>query len=84
MANSSEKSDSARRRAQTHFTASEQRNTLVRQEIEKERAAGIAKIMKLRTLRLAKEIADKEAKEKLATEKKAAVSAKAASKAKAR
>jgi predicted negative regulator of RcsB-dependent stress response len=69
MSNSSDKSDSARRRAQTHFTASEQRDTLVRREIEKERAASNAKTAKLRALRLAKEAVDKEAADKLAAEK---------------
>jgi hypothetical protein len=58
---SSEKSNSARRRAQNLFTASEQRDTLVRQEIEKERSASDAKTAKLKALRLAKEAADKEA-----------------------
>lgn len=58
---SSEKSNSARRRAQNLFTASEQRDTLVRQEIEKERTASDAKTAKLKALRLAKEAADKEA-----------------------
>jgi hypothetical protein len=70
MSNSSEKSDSARRRAQNHFTASEQRDTLVRREIEKERAASNAKIVKLRALRLAKEAADEAEAEKLAAAKK--------------
>jgi hypothetical protein len=69
MSNSTDKSDSARRRAQNHFTASEQRDTLVRREIEKERAASNAKTAKLRALRLAKEAADKEAADKLAAEK---------------
>jgi hypothetical protein len=69
MSNSTDKSDSARRRAQTHFTASEQRDTLVRREIEKERAASNAKTAKLRALRLAKEAADKEAADKLVAEK---------------
>ena len=81
MSNSADKSDSARRRAQNHFTASDQRNTQVRQEIEKERAAGLAKILKLRTQRLAKEAAEKEEKDKLDAEKKAAKSAKASSRA---
>ena len=58
---SSEKSNSARRRAKDLFTASEQRDTLVRQEIEKERSASDAKTAKLKALRLAKEAADKEA-----------------------
>jgi hypothetical protein len=69
MSSSNEKTDSARRRAQTHFTASEQRDTLVRREIEKERAASTAKTAKLRALRLAKEAADKEAADRLAAEK---------------
>jgi len=69
MSNSTEKTDSARRRAQNHFTASEQRDTLVRREIEKERAASNAKTAKLKALRLAKEAADKEAADKLAAEK---------------
>ena len=69
MSNSTEKTDSARRRAQNHFTASEQRDTLVRREIEKERAASNAKTAKLKALRLAKEAADKEAADKLAEEK---------------
>ncbi len=76
MSNSSDKSDSARRRAQTHFTASEQRDTLVRREIEKERAASNAKTAKLRALRLAKEAVDKEAADKLTAEKELAKGAK--------
>ncbi|HEY0281133.1 MAG TPA: hypothetical protein VGC27_00745 [Rhizomicrobium sp.] len=69
MSNSSDKTDSARRRAQTHFTASEQRDTLVRREIEKERAASNAKTAKLKALRLAKEAVDKEEADRLAAEK---------------
>ncbi len=53
--------DGARRRAQNHFTASEQRDTLVKQEIARERAASDAKTAKLKALRLAKEAADHEA-----------------------
>jgi uncharacterized membrane protein YgaE (UPF0421/DUF939 family) len=52
---------SARKRAQNHFTAAEQRDTMVRQTIEKQSAATDAKIAKLRALRLAKEAADAEA-----------------------
>lgn len=78
MSSSNDKSDSARRRAQNHFAASEQRDTLVRREIEKERAASIAKIEKLRNLRLAKEAADRTAAEKLAAEKKPESNAKSA------
>lgn len=40
------------------FTATEQRDALVRQLIDKERAATDAKTAKLRALRLAKEAAD--------------------------
>jgi hypothetical protein len=60
--------DAARGKAQKYFTQSEQRDTLVKQEIEKERAAVDAKTAKLRALRLAKEAADREAAEKLAAE----------------
>ncbi len=45
-------------RAQAAFTASEQRDSLVRQLIDKERAATDAKTAKLRALRLAKEAED--------------------------
>jgi hypothetical protein len=61
--------DATRRKASSYFTQAEQRDKLVRQEIEKERAASAAKTAKLRALRLAKEAADKEAAEKLALEK---------------
>ncbi len=47
----------------------ELRDKLVRQEIEKERAASAAKTAKLRALRLAKEAAEKEAADKRAQEK---------------
>jgi hypothetical protein len=53
--------DGARKRAQNHFAASEQRDTLVKQMIEAERAAVDAKTAKLRALRLAKEEADRQA-----------------------
>jgi len=53
--------DAARQRAQTHFAASEQRDTLVKQMIAAERAAVDAKTAKLRALRLAKEEADRTA-----------------------
>ncbi|MGQ0741413.1 MAG: hypothetical protein ACT4OG_03840 [Alphaproteobacteria bacterium] len=62
MAESNEdRRSSARKRAQNHFQASEQRDVLVRQIIDKQRAATDAKIAKLRALRLAKEAADREA-----------------------
>ena len=67
MANSEERRDQARRKAQNHFAASEQRDALVRKEIEKERAVSAAKTAKLRALRLAKEASDKEAADRLAT-----------------
>ena len=53
--------DVARKRAQNHFTASEQRDSLVKQMIATERAAVDAKSAKLRALRLAKEEADRQA-----------------------
>ena len=69
MANSEERRDQARRKAQNHFAASEQRDALVRKEIEKERAVSAAKTAKLRALRLAKEASEKEAADRLETEK---------------
>ena len=68
MANSEERRDQARRKAQNHFAASEQRDALVRKEIEKERAVSAAKTAKLRALRLAKEASDKEVADRLATD----------------
>ena len=50
-------------RAQTAFLASQQRDLLFRQELEKERAATDAKTARLRALRLAKEAADQGAAE---------------------
>jgi len=64
-----ERRDQARRKAQNHFAASEQRDALVRKEIEKERATSAAKTAKLRALRLAKEASDKEAAVSLGAEK---------------
>jgi len=55
-----QKTDAARRTAQNHFTHSEQRDKLVKQEIEKERAASAAKTARLKMLRLAKEATEKE------------------------
>ena len=72
MTNASDPRDAARGKAQKYFTQSEQRDTLIKQEIEKERAAVDAKTAKLRALRLAKEAADREAEEKIAAEKAAA------------
>src|SRR5258708_9725497 len=68
MANSEERRDQARRKAQNHFAASEQRDALVRKEIEKERAVSAAKTAKLRALRLAKEASEKEAADRLPEE----------------
>lgn len=53
--------DDARSRADSAFTASQQRDDAVKREIEKERAAIIAKSARLKALRLAKEAADREA-----------------------
>ena len=51
--------EAARRKAQDHFTASEKRDTEVRQEIARQQAATAARTAKLRALRLAKEEADR-------------------------
>lgn len=61
--------DALRRNAQSHFTHTERRDELVRQEIEKERAAVDAKTAKLRALRLAKEASEKAEAERLAAER---------------
>jgi hypothetical protein len=60
MADTSTK-NAARSRAQDHFTATEQRDSLVKQMIAAEVAARDAKTAKLRALRLAKEAQDREA-----------------------
>jgi hypothetical protein len=57
---SDERKNVAKRNAQRHFTATEQRDELVREEQEKQRAKTTAKIAKLRDLRLAKERADEQ------------------------
>jgi len=61
--------DAARKTAQNHFTQSEQRDKLVKQEIEKARAASAAKTARLRALRMAKEAADKETADRKEAEK---------------
>ena len=61
--------DAARRKAQNYFTQTERRDELVRQELEKERVAGDAKIAKLRARRLAKEAVDKIESDRVAAEK---------------
>ena len=66
MASTTDTRDTARKRAQNHFSASEQRDALVKQEIEKERAATAAKTAKLKALRLAKEAEDKIEADRLA------------------
>ena len=75
MAHSHDKHDTPQTRAQAVFTASEQRDKLVRTEIEKERAATDAKTARLKALRLAHE-AEEAAKPKPPTAK--AIKAKAA------
>lgn len=66
MANPTDIRDSARRKANTHFTASEQRDALVKKELEQERNAFDTRTAKLKALRLAKEAADAEEAVKLA------------------
>jgi len=51
----------ARQKAQTHFTSTEQRDAVLKKELETERARSAAKTAKLRALRLAKEAADQAA-----------------------
>lgn len=53
--------DGARRKAQNHFAVREQRDSAIKLEIDRERAANDAKTVKLRALRLAKEELDAEA-----------------------
>jgi len=60
MADTSSK-DAVRKRAQNHFAAAEQRDSIVKQMIASERAALDAKSARLRVLRLAKEATDREA-----------------------
>ena len=66
MANPTEIRDSARRKANTHFTASEQRDAMVKKELAQERNAFDTRTAKLKALRLAKEAADAEIALKLA------------------
>jgi hypothetical protein len=60
MAGPSKGTEAARKAAQTHFTQSEQRDKVIKQEIEKERAASAAKTARLKALRLAKEATERE------------------------
>jgi hypothetical protein len=82
MSNSSDQQSAARQRAQNYFTQTEKRDALVREEVEKERAASAAKTAKLRALRLAKEAEEREraALEPAAAPKKAPVKRKRAAK----
>lgn len=68
MSDPNERREAVRRNAQSHFTHTERRDELVRQEIEKERAALDAKTAKLKALRLAKEASDKAEAERQAAE----------------
>ncbi len=52
--------EGARRKALNHFAAAEKRDTAVKQELARDRAATDAKTAKLRALRLAKEETDRE------------------------
>jgi hypothetical protein len=69
MSDPTERRDALRRNAQSHFTHTERRDELVRQEIEKERAAVDAKTARLRALRLAKEASEKAEAERVAAER---------------
>ena len=51
--------ETARRKAQDHFTAADKRDTEVRKEIVRQQEATAARTAKLRALRLAKEEADR-------------------------
>ena len=48
----------ARKKAQNHFAAVEQRDAVLKKEMESERARRVAKTARLRELRLAKEAAE--------------------------
>src|SRR3984957_4296474 len=69
MSDPTERREAVRRNAQSHFTHTERRDELVRQEIEKERAAVDAKTAKLKALRLAKEANERAEAERLAAER---------------
>lgn len=69
MSDPNERREAVRRNAQSHFTHTERRDEMVRQEIEKERAAVDAKTAKLRALRLAKEANDRAEAERAAAER---------------
>ncbi|HEV2562017.1 MAG TPA: hypothetical protein VGT78_07730 [Rhizomicrobium sp.] len=69
MSSSSDTRDAARKKAQAQFASSEQRDSAIKQEIEKERVAVANKTAKLRALRLAKEAVDKMESDRAAVEK---------------
>lgn len=69
MSDPTERREAVRRNAQSHFTHTERRDELVRQEIEKERALVDAKTAKLKALRLAKEASERAEAERLAAER---------------
>jgi hypothetical protein len=71
MTNNEDQKASARRKAQNHFTSSEQRDAALRKELETQRAASAAKTARLRALRLAKEAEDKAEADKRAAEQSA-------------
>jgi hypothetical protein len=71
MTNNDDQRASARRKAQNHFTSSEQRDAALRKELETQRAASAAKTARLRALRLAKEAEDKAEADKRAAEQSA-------------
>jgi hypothetical protein len=60
-----DKNSATRRNAESHFTAAEAREAMVRSEIAKERASFEARTIKLKALRLAKEEADRVEKARL-------------------
>lgn len=59
MADFNERQKAPANRAQNAFAASEQRDKLIRQELEKQRLATDVKTAKLKALRLAKEEEDR-------------------------
>jgi hypothetical protein len=68
MANSPPVRGTAGRKAQSHFPATQSKESAFKQEIAREKAATVAKTARLRALRLAKEAVDKEARLRLAAE----------------
>ena len=68
MTNQTTTQNPAEKNAQKYFRKAEQSDTLAKQGRKTERQANAAKTAKLRGLRLAKELADKEEAEKLASE----------------